>query len=114
MPELIYTSGGEPFKTESAAKMMATTRLTRDGQIMEVVPVEGGYALKEKPERRPKRKPIGTQNVLKYPPRKGFIRRVVNDKEDRVRMFEAAGYSIVTEDGVSPGEKRTGDPSQMG
>lgn len=64
---------------------------------------------------RPKRIPIGSRSVLRFPQRPGFVRRIVNDDPNgtRVQAFLDAGYSIVEGD-ISGGPPKAGDPSKMG
>ena len=47
---------------------------------------------------RPKRVPIGTRDVLTFARIPGYKTRVVNDVEDRIERFKAAGYEIVKSD----------------
>lgn len=62
---------------------------------------------------RPKRTPIGTKNVLTYPKKEGYVRRVVNDEEGRINQFEGAGYSVVREH-LDAGDPKAGKASQVG
>lgn len=62
---------------------------------------------------RPKRVPIDTRNVLTFPKKKGYVRRVVNDTGDRISQFEAAGYTIVREDLVA-GDPKAGSETKIG
>ena len=62
---------------------------------------------------RPKRTPIGTRNVLTTEQRDGFVRRWVNDIDDRVQMFMDAGYEVV-KDSSEVGDPRAGDAKQVG
>ena len=110
MSQIIETKEGKPFETENAAKMRQG-QLKKQGKETRVVPVEDGWALEEK---RPKRIPLGTRNVLQYPKRPGYVRRVVNDVEDRVMRFQQAGYEIVQKKDLPSGDPRAGDASQMG
>lgn len=111
MSETIRTKDGKPFESEHAAKIRQGV-LAKQGTVTEVVKDEDGFALKAK--KRPKRVPLGTRNVLKYPERKGYIRRVVNDVEDRIQRFKQAGYEIVQKKDLPSGDPRAGDASQMG
>lgn len=55
----------------------------------------------------PKRVPIGTRNKLTAEPRQGFVRRWVNDVNERIQMFLEAGYEMVskpTKVGDSPAD----------
>lgn len=63
--------------------------------------------------KRPRRIPIDTRNVLTFPQRKGYVRRVVNDTGDRIQQFEAAGYTIVRED-VIAGDPKAGKETKIG
>lgn len=113
--ELIKTKEGSPFETEHAARIRKGI-LDNQGVKTEVVEVEGGFALKNlDPEKRPKRIPLGTRNVLRYPERPGYHRRVFNDVEDRILRAQQAGYEIVQQSDLPPGDpRRLGDASQMG
>lgn len=44
---------------------------------------------------RPKRTPLGMRNVLAAEQREGYVRRWVNDVDDRLLRAEAAGYKTV-------------------
>ena len=113
MTEIIKTNGGEPFKTEEAAKSRQTALAKRDIET-KVVAEEEGWVLETTAKKRPKRVPIGTRNILKYPARPGYHRRVVNDTEDRIKVFKEAGYEIVQNKSLPAGDPRAGDASQMG
>lgn len=110
--EFIKTAEGMPFESERSAKTRSGM-LRKEGVETEVVEAEGGWVLK-KSDKRPKRVPLGTRNVLKYPARPGYVRRVVNDVEDRVQRFKEAGYEIVQKKDLPSGDPRAGDGSQMG
>ena len=66
--------------------------------------------------RRPNRKPLHARNVLKFPQRPGFRRRIVNDPGDgsRVNMFLEAGYNHVAEKVNMTSDGEAGKPSQVG
>lgn len=66
-----------------------------------------------KPINRPKRQPLATRNILTAPHRPGFVRRFVNDVEDRIEIFKDAGYKIVTEP-TKVGDKRAGTETPLG
>jgi len=70
----------------------------------------------EKKSTRPTRTPInGTRNVLKIKGQEaGYQYRVVNDEGDRVAQLEAAGYEIVTDQGVQVGDRRVAKATQEG
>ena len=59
------------------------------------------------PSGRVKRTPVHTRNVLTV---KGkdpeYEYRIVNDKDDRVQMFQEAGYEIVPASEIQVGDKR--------
>ena len=63
--------------------------------------------------KRPKRIPLGTRNVLTAPKREGYTRRFVNDQKNRIKDFEAAGYSIVRED-IDIGDAKAGKGKKIG
>ena len=71
---------------------------------------------REKQEKRirPRRKKINEITVLNYPARKGYIRRVFNDKEGRIKRFEERGWSVVMKADMEGGDDRAGKDSQMG
>lgn len=60
-----------------------------------------------------KREPIGTRDVLKYPQRPGYVRRIVNDIEGRVQRFENAGWRVVQQEIIEGGDMRVGVASQL-
>jgi len=62
---------------------------------------------------RPVRIPLGTKNVLTAPPKKGYKRRFVNEDGDRIKQFEAAGYTIVR-DNIEVGDPKAGKGSKVG
>jgi len=64
------------------------------------------------PKKRPKRIPVGTHDVLKFKKRPGYVRRVVNDVDDRIEMFKRAGYEIVKAKDYG-GYHRAGDPAPV-
>ena len=71
----------------------------------------------DKPSRaqgRPKRIPIGTRNVLTYPPIPGYVTRVVNDVEDRIARFKEAGYEVVTREEIGLGDPACGVSGSVG
>lgn len=139
MSNLIMTNKGEPFAT-SAAVMSRKAGLSSQGIEAEVVEVEGGFALREtsrreiempvaeqpvretpkivegKPGTPPKprkRVPLGRRNILKYPDRPGYKRRVVNDLDDRVLIFQQAGWEPVSQEDLLDQDARIG-ASRMG
>jgi len=56
---------------------------------------------------------LGSRNKLKYPDKPGFHRRVVNDRDDRIEQFLAAGYVHVKGDEVG-GDLSVKDPAKLG
>ena len=116
MSELTYKDDGTPFATVEAAKAKIT-RLGQDGLDLNVVEVEGGFALERKPRITGKRKPIGTSSRLTVDSRDkdpNFHYRIVNDDPPgRIKMFEEAGYEVVKEN-VSIGDRQAGDGKQIG
>jgi len=113
MTEIIRTKEGQPFETEKAA-LMRQGQLAKQGTETKVVKEDNGWVLETITKKRPKRVPLGTRNVLKYPKRPGYVRRVVNDVEDRIQRFKEAGYEIVQKKDLPSGDPRAGDASQMG
>ena len=65
---------------------------------------------------RVKRAPInGTRNVLNVRGKDpAYTYRIVNDVDTRVNDFLERGYEIVTDQGVTVGDKRVAIPSQTG
>ena len=63
--------------------------------------------------KRPKRTPLGTRNVLIAGERKGFVRRWINDVDDRLQRAKDAGYTAVLGHGKTS-DPRAGDGSQVG
>ena len=114
MSELIKTKEGKPFETEQAANLRKGV-LRKEGTETKVVKHDNGWALELiEPERRPKRIPVGTRNVLSFPKRPGYVRRLVTDVDDRILVFEQAGYTVVKQKDLPTGDHRVGEPSQMG
>lgn len=109
--ELIKTKDGQPFETEQAA-VLRQGALRKQGVDTQVVQIEGGYALQPESARK-KRVPLGSRNRLRYPERKGYVRRVFNDDHDRIQQALDAGYEFVT-DHLPGGDPRAGDATQVG
>jgi hypothetical protein len=62
---------------------------------------------------RPKRTPVSGRNILTSPLRKGYVRRFVNDDEDRIKVFEDGGWKIVRGD-IPVGDKSVSRETSMG
>ena len=69
-----------------------------------------------KADNRTRRTPInGIRNKLSVRGKEpGFEYRIVNDIDDRIEMMKERGYEIVTDAGVSVGDKRIANPTQEG
>jgi len=65
---------------------------------------------------RTRRTPInGTRNRLNVRGQEeGYVYRIVNDIDDRVQSLQEMGYEIVTDKGVTVGDKRIANPTQEG
>jgi hypothetical protein len=65
---------------------------------------------------RTRRTPInGTRDRLSVRGKEdGYVYRIVNDIDDRIQSMQETGYEIVTDTGVSVGDKRTANPTQEG
>lgn len=65
---------------------------------------------------RPRRTAInGTRNRLNVRGQEpGYVYRIVNDVDDRVQTLQEMGYEIVTDKGVTVGDKRITNPTQEG
>lgn len=70
-------------------------------------PEEGG----SRSEGRPNRVPLHRQNIIKAGTREGYVRRLVNDTEDRIERFKLAGWTPV--EGESIGDPHAADPSSI-
>lgn len=62
---------------------------------------------------RPKRTPVSGRNKLTAPVRKGYVRRFVNDVEDRINVFEEGGWQIVRGE-IPVGDKSVSRDNPMG
>ena len=68
-------------------------------------------------EKRAKRTPIsGKRNLLSVSggDTSKFKYRIVNDTGDRISQFEANGYEVVTDRGITVGERRVSNPTKEG
>lgn len=63
---------------------------------------------------RPTRIPIGTQKRLSVPQRPGYVRRWVNDIDERIEMFKQAGYEIVADEAMPIGDQASKDSQPLG
>ncbi len=73
-------------------------------------PIEG--ASRAESSDRPERVPLHRQNIIKAGERPGYVRRLVNDVEDRLERFKLAGWAPV--EGESVGDSHAADPSSVG
>lgn len=103
MSQMIMRKDGTPFATEAAAKR-AKTELEKPELAKIVVLGDKQYAVEydgEDSNIRKKRIPLRQRNVLtvedKYK-REDFEYRFVNDREDRINIFEDAGWEKVMDD----------------
>ncbi len=65
---------------------------------------------------RTKRVPIsGNRDVLTVSGiPKGYVARWVNDVDDRIQKFKAAGYEFVTDEGVTTGDRTVNNGDNVG
>jgi hypothetical protein len=61
---------------------------------------------------RPKRVPLHRQNIISASTKEGYVRRMVNDTDDRIERFKKAGWTPV--EGEQIGDPHAADPSSMG
>jgi hypothetical protein len=117
MSELIKKGNGEPFGTLESAKA-ARTRMGDEGLNTNVIEVEGGFALAKKPEKkRPKRVPIGRRGRLTVDKKNtdpAYKYRWVNQTDDRLTMYEEAGWEYVKEKVKVGDGKRPEEAKQIG
>jgi hypothetical protein len=62
---------------------------------------------------RTERTPVGRANRLVATKRPGFVSRWVNDIEDRITIFLAAGYTFVTDPNADKSVNLAQDPSSL-
>lgn len=62
-------------------------------------------------ENRPARVPLHRQSIISAGTRPGYVRRMVNDVDDRIERFKLAGWSPV--EGEQVGDAHAGDPSSI-
>jgi hypothetical protein len=109
MSELITKVDGTPYATLEAAKSKRT-RMGVEGMDTNIVKVDGGFALENKPYIKPKKRiPLGKRNVLTIQAKDkdpNYSYRIVNDKDGRINMFRDAGWEVVEK----PGGLQVGDP----
>lgn len=113
MDEIIKTSDGRPFSTEKIAAMRGGV-LKKDGIETEVIPVEGGFALKvtERKQIR-KRVPLHKRNILTAGKRDpNYEYRFVNNDDGRIEQYEDAGWELVSNGTV--GDDRAGKDHPVG
>jgi len=70
-------------------------------------PIEGSSRAE-----RPARVPLHRQNIITADKREGYVRRLVNDTDDRIERFKLAGWSPV--EGEQVGDEHAADPSSVG
>lgn len=69
-------------------------------------------AIAKAPERRTRRTPLGTRNVLTISGKDpNYDYRIVNDVGDRIHEFLDNGYEICSKDDLRIGDSRLGAPS---
>ena len=57
----------------------------------------------------------GTRNRLTVKGQEpGYVYRIVNDIDDRIQNLQEIGYELVTDKGVTVGDKRIANPTQEG
>lgn len=57
----------------------------------------------------------GTRNRLNVRGQEpGYVYRIVNDVDDRIETLKEIGYELVTDKGVTVGDKRIANPTQEG
>lgn len=61
---------------------------------------------------RAERIPLHRQNIIKSKDRPGYVRRLVNDTDDRIERFKLAGWTPVEDEAV--GDPHAGDASSIG
>ena len=67
------------------------------------------------PSGRVSRTPIGTRNILTVKGKDpNYVYRHVNDIDDRISMFQEAGYELVQDESVVAGDKRVNAASSLG
>ena len=72
-------------------------------------------AIAKAPSGRVSRTPMGRRNILTVKGKEdGFEYRIVNDKNDRVSIFEEAGWEPVRDETVTIGDKRVEKASSVG
>ena len=138
MSNLILSNAGKPFMTEKVANIQKV-RYANKGRLTKVVEIEGGFALEvlsqdeieqaipevqaapertntDAPKRTRKKKPgvLGTINVLKYPDRPGYVRRVFNDEKDAIFQAQERDWVVVNQADLTGRDPVTGRATQMG
>ena len=67
------------------------------------------------PSGRVSRTPVGTRNILTVKGKDpNYVYRHVNDIDDRISMFQEAGYELVQDESVVVGDKRVNAASSLG
>lgn len=116
MSNLITKDDGSPFATIESAKSKRT-RMGEKGLDTNVVKVDGGFALENKPYEKPKKRiPLGRRSILGIDPGikdPAYAHRVVTDKGGRINMFRDAGWEVV-EKKSHIGDPQVGGDNQPG
>lgn len=113
MSEIIRTKSGKPFETEKAA-LLRHGQLRKEGIDSKIIEEKDGWALEVTARRRPGRLKLGARDVLKYPARPGYFRKVFNDMDDNIQRRIEDGYAIVQDSDIQSGDRIAGRDSQMG
>jgi hypothetical protein len=117
MSDLILTESQKPFATEPAAKRKLI-ELEKIGMNVAIVPVEGGFALKDMTT-PVKNEGLGTRSVLTVRPQDkdpNYEYRFINDKDDRIPQAQEAGWEFVAskDKKIPVGDPKAGKDTQVG
>src|SRR5210317_1616149 len=64
-------------------------------------------------EKRPQRVPMASRNRISFDKQeKGYVYRLINDQDDRIKQAQAAGYEFVQGD-TKVGDPKVSEASQM-
>lgn len=105
------TSIGDEAMETMVENTTTTTTITTTDETAATAPNK-----KIKSNERVRRSSInGTRNRLTVRGKEpGYVYRVVNDIDDRIQTFQEMGYEIVTDSGVTVGDKRVAKATQEG